>query len=288
MWEDGCVMPRNLTHGAEASSSRASLPAPNGTVSHLERERKRASAPPAHFNEAQAEQVLWQEFRDHGASLNNALNEALRIHEGPAGGFSRYTFFLLDFWSLSPLVSPAFSLLLTQFLSCLVCWWQELECRAREKYSSLDRLNSERNLYRDQYDALDALVKALRTDNGWLEYRLQAVRDELLEKDAQAAEDASAVEKVGTVLLERDEALQKAREDAAAMRTVAAEWETEVASIRAQLEQDCATLEGARSWQSQAEERAKEAEQLRTSLADKAASLTSTEEQLQRERDTRH
>jgi hypothetical protein len=114
-------MPRNLTHGAEASSSRASLPAPNGTVSHLERERKRASAPPAHFNEAQAEQVLWQEFRDHGASLNNALNEALRIHEGPAGGFSRYTFFLLDFWSLSPLVSPAFSLLLTQFLSCLVC-----------------------------------------------------------------------------------------------------------------------------------------------------------------------
>jgi chromosome segregation ATPase len=163
-----------------------------------------------------------------------------------------------------------------------------LECRAREKYSSLDRLNSERNLYRDQYDALDALVKALRTDNGWLEYRLQAVRDELLEKDAQAAEDASAVEKVGTVLLERDEALQKAREDAAAMRTVAAEWETEVASIRAQLEQDCATLEGARSWQSQAEERAKEAEQLRTSLTDKAASLASTEEQLQRERDTRH
>jgi chromosome segregation ATPase len=163
-----------------------------------------------------------------------------------------------------------------------------LECRAREKYSSLDRLNSEHNLYRDQYDALDALVKALRTDNGWLEYRLQAVRDELLEKDTQAVEDASAVEKVGTVLLERDEALQKAREDAAAMRTVAAEWETEVASIRAQLEQDCATLEGARSWQSQAEEWAKEAEQLRTILADKAASLASTEEQLQRERDTRH
>jgi hypothetical protein len=27
---------------------------------------------------------LWQEFRDHGASLNRALNEALRIHGGPA------------------------------------------------------------------------------------------------------------------------------------------------------------------------------------------------------------
>jgi hypothetical protein len=33
-------------------------------------------------------------------------------------------------------------------------------------------LSSERNWYRDQYDALDALVEALRTDNGWLEYRL--------------------------------------------------------------------------------------------------------------------
>jgi hypothetical protein len=34
------------------------------------------------------------------------------------------------------------------------------------------------------------------------------------------------------------------------------------------------------SWQSQAEEKAMEAEQLRTSLADKAASLALTEEQL--------
>jgi predicted nucleic acid-binding Zn-ribbon protein len=134
---------------------------------------------------------------------------------------------------------------------------------------------------------LDALVEALRTDNMWLEYRLQVVRDELLEQDAQAAEDASAVVKVRTMLLERDEALQKACEDVAVMRTVAAEWETEVASIRAQLEQDRATLEGARSWQSQTKERAKEAEQLRTSLADKVASLASTEEQLQRERDAR-
>jgi hypothetical protein len=38
---------------------------------------------------------------------------------------------------------------------------------------------------------------------------------------------------VRTALLERDEALQKAREDAAAMQTMAAEWETEVASIHA-------------------------------------------------------
>jgi hypothetical protein len=65
MREDGCVMPRHPTHGVEASSSRAALPAPDGAAAHLEQE-------------------LWQEFRDHGASLNNALNEALRIHTGPA------------------------------------------------------------------------------------------------------------------------------------------------------------------------------------------------------------
>jgi hypothetical protein len=87
------------------------------------------------------------------------------------------------------------------------------------------------------------------------------------------------------MLLERDEALRKAREDSIVMPTVAAEWETEVASIRAQLEQDRATLEGAWSWRSQAEERAKEAEQLRVELADKATSLASTEERLQLERD---
>jgi hypothetical protein len=27
---------------------------------------------------------LWEELRDHGTSLNRVLNEALRIHGGPA------------------------------------------------------------------------------------------------------------------------------------------------------------------------------------------------------------
>jgi chromosome segregation ATPase len=128
-------------------------------------------------------------------------------------------------------------------------------------------------LCQDQYDALDALTEALRTDSGWLEYRLQVVRDELLEQDAQDAEDVSAVAKVQTTLLERDEVLQKVREDAAVMRTVATEWETELASLRAQLELDRATLEGARSWQSQAGERAKEAEQLRAAWRTKPPRL---------------
>jgi chromosome segregation ATPase len=146
-------------------------------------------------------------------------------------------------------------------------------------------LSSERNWYRDQYDALDALVEALQTDNGWLEYRIEAMRDELLEHDTRAVEDASAIAKVRTALLEWDEALWKAREDLVGARTVAAEWETEVATTRAQLQQDCVTLEGARAWQSQAEEKAKEEEELRAILADKAASLSSTEERLQQEID---
>jgi chromosome segregation ATPase len=71
------------------------------------------------------------------------------------------------------------------------------------------------------------------------------------------------------------------------MRTVEPEWKTEVASTRAQLQQDRATLEGARSWQSQAEEKAKEAEQLRVELAKRATALATAEGQLQQEQSAR-
>jgi hypothetical protein len=63
----------------------------------------------------------------------------------------------------------------------------------------------------------------LQTENGWLEYRIEAMRHELLEHDARATEYASAVAKVRTALLERNEALRKAREDLAGAWTVAAE-----------------------------------------------------------------
>jgi hypothetical protein len=106
-------------------------------------------------------------------------------------------------------------------------------------------LSSERDWYRDQYNSL---VETLQTDNGWLEYRLQAMRDKLLDQGAQTAEGSSAVDLVKAALLERDEALRKEHEYLAAMWTVAAEWEKELASTRAQLQQDRATLEGARSW----------------------------------------
>jgi hypothetical protein len=78
---------------------------------------------------------------------------------------------------------------------------------ARERYDRLARLSTERDWYRDQYDSLDALVEALQTDNGWLEYGLQDIQDELLDQGAQTAEGASAVDIVKVALLARDEAL---------------------------------------------------------------------------------
>jgi hypothetical protein len=61
-------------HGAEASSSRADRSAPVEGFT---------GDPPA-FADAQREQELWGELRNHGATLDRVLNEALRIHGGPA------------------------------------------------------------------------------------------------------------------------------------------------------------------------------------------------------------
>jgi chromosome segregation ATPase len=163
-----------------------------------------------------------------------------------------------------------------------------LEGRARGRYDALDQLDAELSWYWGQYNAFDALVEALRTPDWWLVYGVEALRDQPPELDAQAAEDVSAVERVKTALVDRDEALHKAREDLAGARSLAAEWEAQLASVRAQLQQDRAALEGAHAWQSQAEEKAKEAEGLRTSLADKAAALATTEEQLRQEQVARH
>jgi chromosome segregation ATPase len=147
-------------------------------------------------------------------------------------------------------------------------------------------LSTELDWYRGQYDALDILVEALRTDNGWLEYRLRAVWDELLDLGVQTVEGGYAVDMVRAALLERDKALQKAHEALAAAQTAATEKETALASPQAQLQWDRATLEGARSWQSQAEEKVIEAEQLRADLADKVTSLATAGQQLWQEQTT--
>jgi chromosome segregation ATPase len=162
-----------------------------------------------------------------------------------------------------------------------------LEDRARDRYGALDQMSSELHRLWEQGDTLDTLVEALRTGDGWLAYRAEALRDQLLELEAQTTEGASAIERVQTGLVDQDEALQRAREDLARARTLAAEWEAGVASVRAQLQQDRATLEEACAWQHQAEEKAKEAEELRTSVTEKAASLASAEQQLRQERAAR-
>jgi hypothetical protein len=84
MREDDCVMSGRPTHGTEALSSCAALPISDGTAVCPEQEREHVNTPLVHFSEAKAEHALWQEFRDHGASLNRALNKALRIHRGRA------------------------------------------------------------------------------------------------------------------------------------------------------------------------------------------------------------
>jgi hypothetical protein len=71
---DGHIVAGGQGHGTEASSSRIGRSAPG---------EGRVDGPPA-FADAQEEQELWGELRDHGAALNRALNEALRIHGGPA------------------------------------------------------------------------------------------------------------------------------------------------------------------------------------------------------------
>jgi hypothetical protein len=71
---DGHMVAGGSRRGAEASSSHAGPP---------DSGKERVDEPPPLFADAQEEQQLWEELRDHGASLNRALNEALRIHGGP-------------------------------------------------------------------------------------------------------------------------------------------------------------------------------------------------------------
>jgi hypothetical protein len=225
-------------------------------------------------------------FRDDSASLNRVLNEALRIHSGPA-----WRIFQVSWISSNLTVSPPAPFRVRafpdSFSSRLACWRQDLERRARERYDALDRLDADLHWYRGQYETIDAHVEALRSPDRWLVYRAEALLDLPPEQDAQAAGGASAVERVRTALVERDDTLHRAREDLAGASSVAAAWEAEVITTRAQLQQNRVALEGAWAWQSEAEEKAKEAEGLRTTLASKADALAAAEEQLRQEGATR-
>jgi hypothetical protein len=116
------------------------------------------------------------------------------------------------------------------------CWWQELERRAREWYAVLDRLDANYRWYRGKYEALEALVEAHRSPDRWLAYRAEALLDSPPEQGAQIAEGASAVVQVQTVLVERDDALRRAREDLEGARSLASTWEAEVATTCVQVQ----------------------------------------------------
>jgi hypothetical protein len=79
-----------------------------------------------------------------------------------------------------------------------------------------------------------------------LAYRDEALLDLPPEQGVQAAEGASAVVRVRTALLERDNALHRAREDLEGARSLALTWEAEVVAARAQLQRGHAALEEAR------------------------------------------
>jgi chromosome segregation ATPase len=92
-------------------------------------------------------------------------------------------------------------------------------------------MDAELRQLREQRDALEALAEALRTQDGWLSYRAEALRDQLLEQEGQAAVRPPAIEWICTALIDRDEALQQARGDLEKVRTVASDWEVEVSFV---------------------------------------------------------
>jgi chromosome segregation ATPase len=155
-------------------------------------------------------------------------------------------------------------------------------------------MSTELRQLREQCDALDALAEALRTRDGWLAYRAEALRDQLLELEGQSTARPSAIERIRTALIDRDEALQQERGDLERARTVATDWEAEVVSVWTQNQEARAAIMEALSQRSRAKERAREAEQrakeakeLKAALAVKVAAVAAAEEQLRHERAAR-
>jgi chromosome segregation ATPase len=207
-------------HGAEASSSRAGRSALG---------EGRVDGPLA-FADAQEEQELWGELRDHGAVLNRALNEALRIHGGPAWRVFQVRRRRL----LSLISSSSRSIFAVRRSLVSVCRRQELEHRAHDKYGAFDQMSAELRQVRERCDAFDALADALGTPDSWLSYRAEALCDQLQECERQATARPSTLERVCTALIDRDEALRQARADLERMRTLATNWEAEVTTVRAE------------------------------------------------------
>jgi hypothetical protein len=81
-------------------------------------------------------------------------------------------------------LSSVFVLSLTPVFSRLAHRRQDLERRARERYDTLDRLDADLSWYRGQYNAIDALIEALRSPDRWLVYRAEVLLNQPPEQDA--------------------------------------------------------------------------------------------------------
>jgi hypothetical protein len=133
-----------------------------------------------------------------------------------------------------------------------------------------------------------------RTPDSWLSYQAVALRDQLQECERQDAACPSTLERVCKALIDRDEALRQARADLERMRTLASNWEVEVAAVRNDNLELHSLLREAQAQQSQAEERvraaeqrAKEADELKATLDAKVAALAIAEDRLLQERTAR-
>jgi chromosome segregation ATPase len=155
-------------------------------------------------------------------------------------------------------------------------------------------MSAELRQLRERCDAFDALADTLRTPDSWLSYRAVALRNQLQECERQDAARPSILEQVCTALIDRDEALRQARADLERMRTLAANWETEVVAVRNDNLELHSLLRAAQAQQSQAEERArtleqkaKGADELKAALDAKVTVLAVAEDRLLQERTAR-
>jgi hypothetical protein len=121
-------------------------------------------------------------------------------------------------------------------------------------------MGAELRQLREQRDAFDALAVALRTQDGWLSYRAEALCSQLLEHEGHAAACPPALERICTALIDRDEALQQVRGDMEKVRTVASNWEAEEGTVRSENQELRTWLQEVQAQQSRAEERARAAE----------------------------
>jgi hypothetical protein len=147
-------------------------------------------------------------------------------------------------------------------------------------------LGRQAQLVPGQYSALDALVEALRTLDRWLVYRAEALWDQPPKLDAgcggclRGREGEDGARGPG-----RGAAQGAGRPGGGAHRSGGVGGRGRLCSCPAPTRPR--GPRGARAWQSQAEEKAKEAEGLKTTLADKAAVLAAAEEQLCQEQAAR-